>query len=66
MPRCPLCRRPVAPRAENPSFPFCSDRCRLQDLGKWLGDGYRVPGEPAADGPSPVAGGDDEGEGDGG
>ncbi len=41
---CPICDRPVKARSENRSFPFCSDRCRLVDLGKWLGETYRVPG----------------------
>jgi endogenous inhibitor of DNA gyrase (YacG/DUF329 family) len=47
---CPICKTPVAPRAANRAFPFCSDRCRLLDLGKWLGGDYRVPGERAGDG----------------
>ena len=47
---CPNCRRPVAPRAVNRAFPFCSERCRLLDLGKWMGGDYRVPGERAGDG----------------
>lgn len=46
MPRCPVCHRSTALRAENPLFPFCSDRCRLVDLGKWLGEGYRIPAQP--------------------
>ncbi len=51
MPRtCPTCHKPVAPRAENRAFPFCSDRCRLLDLGKWLGEAYRIPGPRAGDG----------------
>jgi endogenous inhibitor of DNA gyrase (YacG/DUF329 family) len=33
----------VGPSSENPAFPFCSDRCRLIDLGKWLEEAYRVP-----------------------
>ena len=41
-PKCPICRREVLPRAENPDFPFCSRRCRMVDLGKWLGEEYRV------------------------
>ncbi|MGC3999033.1 MAG: DNA gyrase inhibitor YacG [Anaeromyxobacter sp.] len=45
-----MCQRPAAPRAENRSFPFCSDRCRLIDLGNWLGESYRVPGPLAGDG----------------
>jgi endogenous inhibitor of DNA gyrase (YacG/DUF329 family) len=32
--------------AEWPQFPFCSDRCRLVDLGRWLGGAYRIPGTP--------------------
>ena len=40
---CPICKKPSAPRAENASFPFCSTRCRQVDLGKWLGEEYRVP-----------------------
>jgi endogenous inhibitor of DNA gyrase (YacG/DUF329 family) len=27
---------------EYPDYPFCSKRCRLIDLGRWLGEGYRV------------------------
>jgi hypothetical protein len=38
------CRqRPAAPEWR----PFCSERCRTIDLGRWLSGGYRVPGEPA-------------------
>ncbi len=48
--RCPVCRKPAAPRAENRAHPFCSDRCRLLDLGKWLGEAYRIPGPRAGDG----------------
>ncbi len=32
--------------ADWPSFPFCSPRCRTIDLGRWLGEDYRVPGQP--------------------
>jgi uncharacterized protein len=41
-PRCATCNRPVLPLAENPCFPFCSERCRAVDLGKWLGEEFRV------------------------
>jgi endogenous inhibitor of DNA gyrase (YacG/DUF329 family) len=44
--RCPICEREFEPAA-SPAVPFCSDRCRLVDLGRWLGEGYAVPGEPA-------------------
>jgi endogenous inhibitor of DNA gyrase (YacG/DUF329 family) len=43
MPRCPICDRPAALRPHNRAFPFCSSRCRLVDLGKWLNEDYRVP-----------------------
>lgn len=41
-PRCPVCKKPVASRATHPTFPFCSPRCRAVDLGRWLGEEYRV------------------------
>jgi endogenous inhibitor of DNA gyrase (YacG/DUF329 family) len=40
---CPICQKPVAPRVENAAFPFCSRRCRAVDLGRWLGEEYRMP-----------------------
>ncbi len=46
---CPICNRPAAPRATNRSYPFCSDRCRLIDLSKWLGEEYRIAGPRAGD-----------------
>jgi endogenous inhibitor of DNA gyrase (YacG/DUF329 family) len=46
MPRCPVCKREVAPRSQNASFPFCSDRCALIDLGRWLGGDYRIAVRP--------------------
>ena len=48
--KCPTCRKPVASRAANRAFPFCSDRCRLLDLGKWLGEEYRIPAGRPGDG----------------
>jgi endogenous inhibitor of DNA gyrase (YacG/DUF329 family) len=38
--RCPTCKTLVLKGEEN--FPFCSDRCRLIDLGKWASGGYVV------------------------
>ncbi len=40
---CPVCARPVAPRADNKAFPFCGKSCKLVDLGRWLDGTYRVP-----------------------
>lgn len=42
---CPRCRKPAA-WMDNPSRPFCSERCRLVDLGRWADEEYRVAGEP--------------------
>ncbi len=38
--RCPTCRKLVL--RNDPEFPFCSERCRLIDLGKWASGGYVV------------------------
>jgi endogenous inhibitor of DNA gyrase (YacG/DUF329 family) len=43
---CPRCGTPVAWRPENPFRPFCSERCRMIDLGAWATERYRVPAEP--------------------
>ena len=47
--RCPICDRLMegASRADWPEFPFCSRRCQLIDLGRWLGESYRVPDDDA-------------------
>lgn len=42
---CPVCRTP-APWEGNPSRPFCSERCRLRDLGAWSAEAYRIPVNP--------------------
>lgn len=49
--RCPTCKRVVRfseqDRAERAKFyPFCSERCKLIDLGAWLNAEYRIPGRP--------------------
>jgi uncharacterized protein len=38
--RCPICRTLVL--RTNEDFPFCSERCRLIDLGKWASGGYVI------------------------
>jgi endogenous inhibitor of DNA gyrase (YacG/DUF329 family) len=42
MPLCPVCDAPVD-LSTTPTVPFCSDRCRLIDLGRWLDEAYGVP-----------------------
>lgn len=49
MARCLICGKELPPRTENEFHPFCSERCRLVDLGKWLGGTYRIAGPPASD-----------------
>lgn len=39
--RCPTCRK-TGPWLEGPYGPFCSKRCKLVDLGRWLGEEYRI------------------------
>jgi endogenous inhibitor of DNA gyrase (YacG/DUF329 family) len=39
--RCPICKKSV--KATEPDFPFCSDRCRSVDLGKWATNAYAIP-----------------------
>ena len=44
--RCPICKTPVdESQAGKPGnyFPFCSERCKLIDLGRWLGGKYQIP-----------------------
>ncbi|HYE26013.1 MAG TPA: DNA gyrase inhibitor YacG [Clostridia bacterium] len=38
--RCPTCRKLVL--RNDPEFPFCSERCRTIDLGKWASGGYVI------------------------
>jgi|tagenome__1003787_1003787.scaffolds.fasta_scaffold15880276_1 endogenous inhibitor of DNA gyrase (YacG/DUF329 family) len=38
--RCPTCRKIVL--RDEADFPFCSERCRLIDLGKWASEGYVI------------------------
>jgi endogenous inhibitor of DNA gyrase (YacG/DUF329 family) len=50
-----MCSKQVPPREQNQAFPFCSDRCRMADLGRWLNEEYRIPVQEP----------EDEGEGGG-
>jgi len=53
-PVCVFCRRePVDPAWR----PFCSERCKIQDLARWADGAYRVAGEPVS---QPT--GDDDGD----
>lgn len=40
--RCPQCKE-LTTWKENPWRPFCSERCKLIDLGQWATESYRIP-----------------------
>ena len=42
----PTCQGPALFAPENRWRPFCSERCRMIDLGAWANDEYVVPGQP--------------------
>jgi endogenous inhibitor of DNA gyrase (YacG/DUF329 family) len=46
--KCPTCRREIE-WSQSPFRPFCSERCRLIDLGAWLAEKHAIAGEPAPD-----------------
>ncbi|MBN1395003.1 MAG: DNA gyrase inhibitor YacG [Pirellulales bacterium] len=43
--RCPVCGNEFPPN-DGPNMPFCSERCRMIDLGRWLDERYGLPIEP--------------------
>jgi len=42
---CPQCGKEVAWGPESPYRPFCSERCKLIDLGQWANENYRIPAD---------------------
>ncbi len=46
--QCPTCKQHSSLASDNPWRPFCSERCRLIDLGDWASEAHRIAGEPAA------------------
>ncbi|OAI02277.1 DNA gyrase inhibitor [Methylomonas methanica] len=46
---CPTCRKPVAWIAAETFKPFCSERCKLIDLGDWATEAHKIPGPPLLD-----------------
>lgn len=45
---CPVCGTPSPFDPGNAHRPFCSERCKLIDLGQWATESYRVPAEDEA------------------
>lgn len=44
---CPTCKREVEWSPQQKWRPFCSERCKLIDLGEWASESNRIPCEPA-------------------
>jgi hypothetical protein len=57
---CPTCQKPVEWSAASPFRPFCSERCKLIDLGAWMSERRAIPGEELPQPASDAA--DDRGE----
>lgn len=56
---CPTCGTAAPWDPANPFRPFCSERCKMIDLGAWATERYRVPVAPSEDtGESAVPGGE--------
>jgi len=47
--KCPICKKPADLSPRNRFRPFCSERCRMIDLGTWASGGYKVEGSKSAD-----------------
>ena len=43
--RCPVCKRIIPQDKILKTAPFCSQRCKMVDLGNWLDEGYRIPAQ---------------------
>lgn len=48
--KCPTCQREID-WSQSPFRPFCSERCKLIDLGAWLTEKHAIPGETAPEPP---------------
>jgi uncharacterized protein len=44
---CPACGKTALYAPSNPHRPFCSERCRVRDLGAWASETFRIAGKPA-------------------
>ena len=50
--KCPTCKRELE-WSESEYRPFCSERCKLIDLGAWLAEKHAIPGDTVPDEPGP-------------
>lgn len=58
---CPICQQ-KGPWFEKPFGPFCSERCKMVDLGKWLGEEYRIDSPLTVEDLQELSEGEDESE----
>ena len=56
---CPSCGAEAPWNASNKFRPFCSERCKLMDLGQWAAERYRVPGDRINEEPVETTAGED-------
>jgi endogenous inhibitor of DNA gyrase (YacG/DUF329 family) len=59
--KCPICKKPV--EIGDPYMPFCSNRCRIVDLGNWASEKYVISSEidpESEEEQEPESRGDDE------
>ena len=52
--KCPTCGREIEWSDRSPFRPFCSERCKLIDLGAWLTEKHAIAGEEAPDSADPA------------
>ena len=45
---CPTCQKPVPWNENSPYRPFCSQRCKMIDLGTWANESYCIPSQEEA------------------
>lgn len=50
--RCPICHKPVS--MDDPFMPFCSERCKLLDLGNWASEKYVISTPITPEEPPPL------------
>lgn len=60
--KCPTCGRQIEWSARSPFRPFCSERCRLIDLGAWVSGQRAIPGESLSGEGAVDAGGEPDAE----
>ncbi len=58
--KCPYCGKDALFSAENPFRPFCSERCRLLDLGMWADEKFRIPTQDGGSVQDPLPGDESE------